>query len=79
MGSSDCSFIGLTCTIRDLVTGDRFAFKSGHETDSPYARISGSQSGSVFGHEYENEAEAYGYDPAGIPFVYYARCTAYAA
>ena len=75
-GPSECSLIGLTCNIYDLTEDERVGFDSESDTNTATCSLSGSLSGAISGHTYENECEAYGYDPLGIPFVFFESCTA---
>lgn len=76
LGTSDCSLIGLTCTISDLTDDERVGFDSTIAYDTDTCSLDGTISGAVSGHIYENSCEAYGYDPDNVPFVFYESCTA---
>lgn len=75
-GTSDCSLIGLTCTITDLTDDERIKFDSTSAYNTDECSLDGTISGAISGHIYENSCEAYGYDPNGLPFVFYESCTA---
>lgn len=69
--SADCSFIGLTCAVVDTSNGNkRIAFESESDYDTDEVDLTSTVS-ITSGHTYENECEAYGYDPMGVPFVIY--------
>lgn len=69
--SADCSFIGLTCSVIDTNDGNkRIAFESESDYNTDEVDLE-STTKITAGHRYENECEAYGYDPTGEPFVIY--------